>query len=197
MPDMSKRLVIPIDQGWQFREATETEWLPVAQFPTNVHLDLLHHKKIPDPFLDRNELVVQWVGEKVWLYRTEFDVPDVSGHERVVLNFEGLDTFATVVVNEHQVLKSDNMFVPQRVDVTKVVKPGSKNSLEITFDSALIVGKKIQEQYPNHKWALWNGDASRLAVRKAQYHYVRCPILPSDSAVSDNGLSRGGIGVRL
>jgi beta-mannosidase len=177
MAKLTKRVVVPLNENWQFKEASDSSWLPVSQFPTNVHLDLLHHKTIPDHLQDQNENLVQWVGEKVWIYRTEFDVIDTS--QKTVLSFEGLDTYATVMVNGREVLKSDNMFIPQRVDVTETIKFGSKNSLEITFDSAWIEGKKIQEQYPDHPWGCWNGDASRLGVRKAQYHYVRlvCPPL--------------------
>jgi beta-mannosidase len=166
--------VIPLNENWQFKEAEEDTWLAVAQFPTNIHLDLLHHKKIPDPFWGQNESKVQWVGEKVWLYRTEFDGPaTIAENHKVVLSFEGLDTFATVVLNGTEILKSDNMFIPRRVVVTDMIRSRGKNTLEITFDSAWIVGKKLQEKYPDHKWGCWNGDASRLAVRKAQYHYVR------------------------
>jgi beta-mannosidase len=171
MGKASQRVVIPLHENWHFADATDgSAWLPVSQFPTNVHLDLLHHGKIPDPYRDQNESLVQWVGEKVWIYRTEFDVPETS--QKTILSFEGLDTYATVVVNGHEVLKSDNMFISHRVDVTEIVKFGTKNSLEMTFDSAWIEGKKLQEKYPDHAWGCWNGDASRLAVRKAQYHYV-------------------------
>ena len=174
-----RRVVIPLNKDWQFKEAApaaDDTWLPVAQFPTNIHLDLLHHEKIPDPFWGQNETAVQWVGEKAWVYRTEFDGPanNNNNKNKVVLSFEGLDTFATVVLNGTEILKSDNMFIPRRVDVTdKIHVAGkSKNTLEITFDSAWIAGKKLQEQFPDHKWGCWNGDASRLVVRKAQYHYV-------------------------
>ncbi|KAL1968698.1 hypothetical protein VTN77DRAFT_1524 [Rasamsonia byssochlamydoides] len=168
----SQHVVIPLNENWHFKEAADDTWLPVSQFPTNIHLDLLYHKKIPDPFWGQNESEVQWVGEKVWLYRTEFDSPaTIPKDHKVVLSFEGLDTFATVVLNGTEILKSDNMFIPRRVTVTDKINAGSKNTLEITFDSAWIVGKKLQEQFPDHKWGCWNGDASRLVVRKAQYHY--------------------------
>lgn len=166
-------VVIPLKANWHFKEAEDDTWLPVSQFPTNVHLDLLHHKKIPDPFWAQNESAVQWVGEKVWLYRTKFDGPaSIPEKHKVVLSFEGLDTFATVVLNGAEILKSDNMFIPRRVAVTDNIIVGGKNTLEITFDSAWIAGKKLQEQFTDHKWGCWNGDSSRLVVRKAQYHYV-------------------------
>lgn len=173
MPDkMAPRKVIPLDKNWEFKQADgeSAKFLPVAQFPTNVHLDLLHHKLIPDPYLGKNELDVQWIGEKAWVYRTTFTAPSVEKGSKAVLAFDGLDTFATVVLNGEEVLVSDNMFTPERVDVTKPVREG-KNELVITFDSAYLRGWKEVEKYPEHKWGCWNGDNSRLGVRKAQYEF--------------------------
>ncbi|GAP85299.1 putative glycoside hydrolase family 2 protein [Rosellinia necatrix] len=170
---MEPRIVVPIDKQWEFKQADKDDhaYLPVAQFPTNVHLDLLSHKLIPDPYIGKNELDVQWVGEKVWVYRTKFTSPDATG-PKAVIAFDGLDTFATVVLNGKTILVSENMFVPERVDVTDVLaKAGGENELVITFDSAYLRGWKLVEKHPEHKWGCWNGDNSRLAVRKTQYHW--------------------------
>lgn len=170
---MVRRSVIPIDKRWVFRQADkkDDDYRPVSQFPTNVHLDLMHHGMIADPFVGKNENDVQWVGEEAWIYKTTFVCPELHG-SKAVLAFHGLDTYATVVLNGKTILETDNMFVPERVDVTKLVRSGNENELQITFDSAFLIGKKLVEKYPNHHWGCWNGDPSRLAVRKAQYHYV-------------------------
>lgn len=171
---MASRSVTPIDKNWQFKQADKDDasYLAVSQFPTNVHLDLLHHKKIPDPFIGKNELQVQWIGETVWVYKTNFPSPKVNDGAKAVLAFDGLDTFATVLLNGEKILETDNMFIPERVDVTSVLKKDGDNELVISFDSAYLRGWKLVEKYPEHKWACWNGDNSRLAVRKAQYHWV-------------------------
>lgn len=45
----------PIAYGWSFTQlgggqgTKEGEWLSVSQFPTTVHVELLKHKRIPDP----------------------------------------------------------------------------------------------------------------------------------------------------
>src|SRR6187402_2655792 len=92
-----------LNSGWEFKQVDAVgvpksveEFLPVSQFPTNVHLDLLAHNKIPDPFIGLNEYKVQWVGEQKWIYRTTFDVGaiDAAQEEKLVLQFDGLDTFA-------------------------------------------------------------------------------------------------------
>lgn len=172
--EMAPRTIIPIDKNWEFRQADkeDSKYLPVGQFPTNVHLDLLAHKLIPDPYIGKNEIDVQWVGEAVWVYRTSFATPTIGSSAKAVLAFDGLDTFATVVLNGKTILETENMFIPERVDVTANLKEdGGENELSITFDSAYLRGWKLVEKYPDHKWGCWNGDNSRLAVRKSQYHW--------------------------
>lgn len=175
---MEPRTVIPIDKNWEFKQADKEDgkYLSVGQFPTNVHLDLLAHKLIPDPYIGKNELDVQWVGEAVWVYRTSFASPAIGSSAKAVLAFDGLDTFATVVLNGKTILETENMFIPERVDVTAdLKKDGGENELVITFDSAYLRGWKLVEKFPDHKWGCWNGDNSRLAVRKSQYHWVCLP----------------------
>ena len=167
------REVIPMDKNWTFAKGDELKknWRPVAQFPTNIHLDLVHNGMIADPFLGKNEADVQWVGETSWVYRNHFLLPEL-GSEKAVLAFDGLDTHATVVLNGEQILKTEDMFIPERVNITQHIKYNDENVMEITFDSTYLIGKKLVEKYPKHHWGCWNGDPSRLAVRKTQYHYV-------------------------
>jgi beta-mannosidase len=89
----------------------------------------------------------------------------------VVLAFDGLDTFADVRLNGKTILKSDNMFLRHRVDITHAVQANSEHEIEIEFDSALLKARDIEKQHPDHKYICFNGDPSRLAVRKAQCHW--------------------------
>lgn len=196
---MVSRRVMPIDQHWTFKEADKDDStsLPVGQFPTNVHLDLLSHKLIPDPFIGKNELDVQWIGEKAWVYKTSFRTPSSIGSvAKAILAFDGLDTFAKVALNGETILEAENMFIPERVDVTSTLRQDGDNELVITFDSAYLRGWKIVEKYPDHKWGCWNGDNSRLAVRKSQYHWVSLGGVTSSGAYSRTNLNRDGIGAR-
>jgi beta-mannosidase len=112
------------------------------------------------------------VADKSWTYKVKLpQVPEAEDGEVHVLAFDGLDTFATVKLNGEVILKSDNMFIPYRLEVTKQLKVGPDNILEIDFASARLEAIKIKEQHPEHKWVGFNGDMSRLAVRKAQYHW--------------------------
>jgi beta-mannosidase len=166
--------------NWLFKQRSSTlslpadftsshEWLP-ATVPGTVHQDLLANGRIPDPFQALNENEVQWVGTSEWLYKCAFDLPaDFGDADEIVLCFDGLDTFATAWLNDTQILISENMFVPQRISVASLLHPGS-NALHILFTSAFQRGKELEEHYGG-KRAVWNGDASRVYIRKAQYHY--------------------------
>ncbi|TGO85827.1 hypothetical protein BPOR_0360g00100 [Botrytis porri] len=175
--NMPEHTILPIDKNWTFKQAgnEDSKFLPVAQFPTNVHLDLIANGIIEDPFMGKNENDVQWIGETVWVYRTTFSSPKISSEDKAgtkaVLAFDGLDTYATVLLNGKEILKTDNMFIPERIDITSHLKDEGENELEITFESAYLKGCSIVEKYPDHHWGCWNGDTSRLAVRKAQYHW--------------------------
>ena len=167
------RKQISLDKHWTFRKSSDAlaHSLPVAQFPTNIHLDLYHHRIIPDPFHGKNERDLQWVGEESWTYRTTFPTPD-DLLRKTLLCFDGLDTYAKIMFNDTEILSNKSMFVPTKIDVTDLLRsPGFENSLSIVFESTWLKGLSIVGKYPDHHWGCSNGHPSRLAVRKAQYQY--------------------------
>lgn len=115
------------------------------------------------------------MGERDWIYRTTFDAPlddPPSNMSEYALIFEGLDTFAVVSLNGERILKSDNMFHSHRIPVTNLIKKEG-NDLVIEFQSAFLEGKRLEEEAlgQDRHLVAWNGDPSRLFVRKAGYHY--------------------------
>ncbi len=156
---------------WQLKQHSGsiiTDWIP-AKVPSNVQQTLLEANLIPDPFYGLNEKEVQWIGESDWLYCTTFEITqDMLAQPHLELCFDGLDTFAKVSLNGQTVLETDNMFVPYRVDIKEFALLGH-NELLIHFSSPMRRGRELENQYG--KRPRWNGDSSRLYVRKAQYHY--------------------------
>ncbi|MFJ7213218.1 glycosyl hydrolase 2 galactose-binding domain-containing protein [Amycolatopsis sp. NPDC098790] len=104
-----------------------------ATVPGTVHTDLLAAGLIPDPYLDRNENDLQWIGLTGWRYETTFDRPAAPG--AVELVFDGLDTIAEVELNHRVVANTRNMHRSYRVPVTDLLAGG--NTLAITFGSAV------------------------------------------------------------
>ncbi|PPK92444.1 beta-mannosidase [Kineococcus xinjiangensis] len=106
-----------------------------ATVPGSVHTDLLRDGRLPDPFLDRNELDVAWVGRTDWCYRrgVRWNGPR---HERLDLVFEGLDTVARVEVAGNVVGRTRNMHRTHRFDVTELLVGGDAAELAVHLTSA-------------------------------------------------------------
>ncbi len=167
-----------LHDGWRFRELDAEAiphsdldaWLP-AEVPGHVHLDLERAGIIPNPFERMNERGVQWVDERAWAYQATFEVDaaDLAG-ARHVLRFEGLDTFATVLLSGHEVGRFENMFVPHEIDVTDTLQAGA-NTLEVRFEAAHRIGAERREQYAHLGDSVMGslGFTPRSPIRKAQY----------------------------
>lgn len=166
----------PLGTGWQLREvdpaldeatlhASTEGWLP-ASVPGTVMQDLLAAGRIPDPHVGLNETEVQWVGERDWLWRLDFEIGAHESRRSMALCLDGLDTIARVWLDGQPIARSENMFVPLRLPLA--LAPGP-HRLVIRCDSALRHGRALQERFGQRP--LWNGDASRLYVRKMACHY--------------------------
>lgn len=121
---------------WILRQVGESDCIS-AEVPGCVHTDLLKNERIGDPFYGDNELNLQWIEEHDWEYQTQFDLcEDDMQAEFIQLCADGLDTVATVWLNDHEVGRSENMYIAHRWDVKKHLHVG-KNQLLIRFYSAL------------------------------------------------------------
>jgi len=109
-----------------------------ATVPGCVHTDLLAHDLIPDPYLDLNENDLKWIGETDWEYSTTFDLSaELLSHEKLELVCEGLDTLATLFVNDKEIAKTFNMHRAYTFDLKAFVTEGA-NQLRIVFTAPLI-----------------------------------------------------------
>ena len=137
--------------------------------PGNVFSDLYSHGVIPNPLTALNENLVQWVGECDWSYSKQFTLTqeDLS-YEFIELNFEMLDTLATVYVNDTKVANTDNINRHYAFNVKNIVKAGI-NSLRVDFASPLEYVKTKQAQHPLPNSTL--GEAGSCHIRKSPYHF--------------------------
>ncbi|MFC6017587.1 glycoside hydrolase family 2 protein [Plantactinospora solaniradicis] len=106
-----------------------------ATVPGCVHTDLLAADLIPDPYLDDNELRSSWIGHTDWCYETTFGWAGDDGADRVELVCAGLDTVATITLNDVEIGRTANMHRGYHFDVGDLLRVGD-NVLRIRFDSA-------------------------------------------------------------
>lgn len=195
----AQRLSIDLNEGWEFHEAGAASndaccsvnggsgphnsqtaaWHP-ATVPGTVQTDLLENKLIPDPYYGAHEESLQWIGKSTWEYRRSFNVsPDQLQHAHVELVFDGLDTLATVYLNDQKILSVDNEFRAWRLPVKEQLRPGS-NTLRIVFESPLTKIEPTIAKLPYHLLGGATGplesehDANPTVepyVRKAPYNF--------------------------
>jgi beta-mannosidase len=152
-------------EKWKFKNSKENNWL-TASVPGTVHLDLMAHKMIPDPYKDENEKKVQWIENEDWDYQTRFTVFQKElSHQNIDLVFDGLDTFSEIYLNGKLIQSTDNMFRKWTVPAKQNLKAG-ENILQIKFKSSVSVGKELAKKVP-----FTMPESPRSFVRKAQYQF--------------------------
>jgi beta-mannosidase len=161
----------PFEVQWQFSEQGINTWHN-ATVPGDVQTDLLNNKLIEEPLFDNNEMRLQWIAEKNWTYRTEFNVNDsVLKFKAVDFIFEGIDTYADVFINDSLLFTADNMFVEWRVDGKKYLHSGM-NSLRVQLYAPVALAGKFAKGL---KYQLPTSDevVPNVApfIRKAPYHF--------------------------
>ena len=156
-------------QAWDVR--VDEVWYP-AEVPGCIHTDLLRLGRIEDPFQAVNEVAVQWIEQENWHYRTVLQKPKGPGDW--VLEFQGLDTYATVTIGEDTLLVANNMHRPWRIPLARINQSAS-DTLEVHFESPVSAGQRTLDDSP---WPIPVSNEARpigqqtsAVTRKAMYHY--------------------------
>ena len=111
-------------------------WLSGGTVPGSVVHDLWQRGDIPDPTIDLNSLLIEWVPQRTWLYRKRFTAPaDLQGR-RVLLRFEGVDYAAQFFLNGEPLGQHASMYTPVEFDVSHVLNYGTENLLAVVLDPA-------------------------------------------------------------
>ncbi|XP_072351307.1 beta-mannosidase isoform X2 [Scyliorhinus torazame] len=96
--------------GWKIRNGNGSV-SAAATVPGSAHSALLGAGTIQDPYYRFNDDAYRWIALDNWTYSRIFTLPsDVSKWKRVNLVCDGLDTVATILINNITVGTSNNMF---------------------------------------------------------------------------------------
>jgi beta-mannosidase len=143
------------------------DWI-AATAPGDTYLALHTAGRIPHPFAAENEAACAWVSEREWWWRTTFDAGQLALNERLLLNFDGIDTYATVWLNGELLGETDNMFLAVRFDVGAHVRQERSNDLVIRFTPpAVKVASKAMETWDIIADPIKT--SKRNFIRKAQF----------------------------
>ncbi len=157
-------LVLKLHENWTVSSAHGMQSYP-ATVPGNIFSDLMDNEIIEDPFVGENEYKVQWVSDSIWVYKSTFNLPkSVLNKQYITLNFDGLDTYATVKLNGKSLIKTNNAFRNYTIPIKGLIK--SENAIDIRFNPT-----SIHENNAKAKLDVTMPEGNRIFTRKAQFQY--------------------------
>ncbi len=156
---------------WRFRAVNDSVWTE-AQVPGTITRDLFLNGMIPDPYVADNALKMQWISKADWDYETAFVVSDtVLNKPFHQLQFEGIDTYADVYLNDQLILQADNAFRKWTVDVSKILKPHNVIHVKIKNHHDIENDLKETEPFVPPADDMADDKQRRVYTRRAQYQY--------------------------
>jgi beta-mannosidase len=136
---------IDLTGTWSLK-STDGKIQTEIELPGDILTALIAAKIIPHPYKGRNELEVQWINQLDWVLEKDIEIEE-SFENLQTFYAEVLDTVARVEVNSQEIGRSDNMFIPARFPLDKVLKKGS-NKICIYLDSPEKTACNRAEDYP-------------------------------------------------
>lgn len=157
---------------WEVFHPIDSIWITVER-PMSVQEVLFQRGDLPDPFVGENELLYTWIENYDWEYRSTFNVTeDHLSNQYLELDFQLVDTYASIYLNDSLLGQTNNFFRPYRFSIKKGIKLGV-NKLKVVFTSPINYHKEryIKERFhypaPN--------DVGEIKVapytRKPQYQF--------------------------
>ncbi|KAL2069075.1 hypothetical protein VTL71DRAFT_15413 [Oculimacula yallundae] len=137
--------VISLDgNSWTLENASKNISVP-GTVPGSIHMDLLAAEFIGDPYYGHNEVNLRWIIGDVWKYSRPISL-DVKSNLSTFLEFDGLDTFASIKFCGKPIGATHNQFRQYTFDVSSLV-PGCSNSsiIEIEFTPATIAANEAAQ----------------------------------------------------
>ncbi len=139
----------------------------------SVQQSLIANGELPDPFYGLNEEKFGWIEDHTWEFTSKFYLSEeqlLSKHFEI--EFPGIDTYASVYLNDSLLFKAENNFKPYRSQAEKFLICGY-NTIKVVFTPTVMYHA---ERYSTEKFHYpATNDVGKIAiaslVRKPQYQF--------------------------
>ncbi|KAK4886003.1 hypothetical protein RN001_002274 [Aquatica leii] len=146
-----------------------------AFVPGGVYTDLMQNDIIKDVFYGYNDVRTRWVSKSNWNYTKTFTVnTELATQQKILLVFDGIDTFSKIYVNNILVGSTANMFIKYEFNLKTYVIVGT-NILRVEFQSPVVVARNLfKKQLENYLVppicvpSEYNGECHVNHIRKMQ-----------------------------
>lgn len=165
---MENRLML--DGAWKWRASDEdANQLHNGIVPGSVMTDMLRDGLMQDPFWRTNEYTAKQLSRREYTYIKTFAATDeMLCAKQATLVFEGLDTLATVTLNDKKLINCDDMHRTYTIDVTGMLE--KENTLIVHFASPLAFIENADKN-GDIRYASTGCQRGNGALRKAHYMF--------------------------
>lgn len=157
---------------WEFYHPLKSVWLDFGT-SGSVQETFFRLNELPDPFIEKNEELYQWMENHQWMLKSRLKVTkEMFDEDFIELNFHNVDTYSEIFVNDSLIGKTNNAFHPYSFNIKEHVHVGN-NNIRVVFTSPVEYHK---EMYKNAKTKLpAPNDINKIAIapysRKPQYQF--------------------------
>ncbi|XP_075146469.1 beta-mannosidase-like [Haematobia irritans] len=159
---------------WDLTNENKTIIVNNIKAPIGVYTAL--KTRYGDVLESKNDAALRWIVNQTWTFSTKFSA-SIENNTKVNLTFHGIDTVATIRLNNHVLGNTDNMFIRYSYDILPYLQ--SDNSLEIEIKSPLLVAKERADELiaqdkqapPHCPHVRENGECHRNMLRKMQMSF--------------------------
>uniref|UniRef100_A0A8C4NSR8 Beta-mannosidase n=1 Tax=Dicentrarchus labrax TaxID=13489 RepID=A0A8C4NSR8_DICLA len=145
-----RRQTVSLSGKWRLTNGNGSVSLP-AEVPGCVHSALQQQGYIQDPYFRFNDVSYRWIAFDNWTYTTTFTAStQLRTKQKVQLVFDGVDTVATIWLNEIIVWKTDNMFRTYDFSVRDLLKDGD-NELRVSFLSPVLYASERRKAHSAYR----------------------------------------------
>lgn len=139
--------IYDLNGKWEMKRTDETAW-QVSTVPGSVYNDLMNLGQLPDPFYRENEYEALEISKYDFEYRRNFVLDsELLRYDVINLLCKGLDTLATVLINNTEILNTNNMYRTYEINIKQWLKVGN-NSVHVIFKSPVEYVLKKQADSP-------------------------------------------------
>lgn len=161
-----------IQLNWKFLHPIKNQWVDAGTHGS-VQQSLIASGELPDPFYGLNENLFGWIEEQKWEFVSIFNLTENQlDNSFIELEFPGIDTYASIYLNDTLLFKSENNFKPYRFQVKRFAKLG-ENKLKAIFTPPTMYHAARFKNEKFHYPA--TNDVGKIAVapytRKPQYQF--------------------------
>ena len=139
------------DGTWTVRNGNGT-YKVAATVPGGIYTDLSNAGILKQDIYYRfNDVEYRWASKENWTYSRTFNVPKkLMKRKEIFLVFYGVDTIASVYLNENHIGDCENMFVRYAFPVKSYIQERS-NNLKVIFQSPITAAKeRFDKQAKNY-----------------------------------------------